>query len=411
MPAPTGFQLLGNALGGDSEEAYQEGRALGAKTEDALASARRRVMENDALARGRKTLIDAGVPEAEADAAYTALQAGGGLQDPIQLMLKKQEHGFRATAGDPMTSITDANAALRGVSSGPVDRFQKVGGGFDDRFDDAGLQPLGDMAGEAGGGQSAGLQALRAFGFLTPQGGVVPGREADAFDLYRDTTRNLDAGGEIRQTTNNPFRRGPATVVAPVADVAANTGAVRAASEQGAAIGRNAAGLESTNTTIDKFTNDIDAFLNQPGFDSLYGNLQGTDVGKAVGGVLDQDIANARGAIDSLGGEAFLASIQKMRGFGQLSNQEGGKVQTALTRALDTRIGSPEARAAWAEVKKHMTELKRVAAIEASQGGGTALAPSAAPAATAAGATKVIGGKTYVKTGPGPNDWAEDDGT
>lgn len=409
MPTPTGFQLLGNALGGDSEQAYQEGRALGAKTEDALAAARRRVMENEALARGRSTLIAAGVPAAQADAAYTALTAGGKIDDPIQLMLKSQEHGFRALAGNPETDITTANAALRGVANGPVDRFQKVGGGADDRFDAAGIQPLGD-AFEPGGGESAGIQALRAFGFIGPDGRVKPGMEADAFDLYRDTTRNVDAGGVPLQTTNNPFKRTGPAVVAPVSTVAANTGNIAAAKEEGTAIGRNAAGLESTNATIDKFVSDIDSFLAKPGYDSLYGNIQGTEAGKAVGGLLDPDIADARAALETLGGEAFLASIQKMRGFGQLSNQEGVKVQTALTRALDTRTS--DSRQAWAEVKKHMEELKRVAAIEAGQGGQQPAAPAApaAPIAPAAGQVKMLNGKKYVKTGPGPNDWAEDDG-
>jgi hypothetical protein len=403
----TGFEILGAALGGDSEEAYQEGRAVGAKTEEALANARRRVMENDALARGRSTLIASGVPEAEADAAYTSLQAGGKLDDPIQMMLKQQEFGFRKTAGDPLTSITNANAALRGVSNGPVDRYQKVGAGADDRFDEAGLQPLGDMAGDPGGGTSAGMQALKAFGFIDPvTNRVVPGKEEAAFNLYRDTTKNVDAGGVPLQTQNNPFStRGP-QVIAPVEQVAANTGAIKSASEQGSAIGRNAAGLESTNATIDKFTNDIDQFLAKPGYTGLYGNYQGTELGKGVMGLADQDVADARAAIETLGGEAFLASIQKMRGFGQLSNQEGVKVQTALTRALDTRISEPDSRAAWAEVKKHMAELKRVAAIEAGQGGQQPAAPAAA--APAAGPVKMIGGKKYVNVN---GQWFEDDGT
>jgi hypothetical protein len=401
----TGFEILGAALGGDSEEAYQEGRAVGAKTEEALANARRRVMENDALERGRKTLIAQGVPEPQADAAYTALQAGGKLDDPIQLMLKSQEHGFRGGIADPNTTFSQANRFAMAIDGKPTDRFQKIGSGADDRFDEAGIQPLGDMAGDPGGGTSAGIQALRAFGFLTPQGTVAPGREADAFDLYRDTTRNVDAGGVPLQTQNNPFRRGPAQVVAPVAEVANNTGAINAAKEQGSAIGRNAAGLESTNATIDKFTNDIDQFLAKPGYDGLYGNWQGTELGKVAGGLADQDIADARAAQETLGGEAFLASIQKMRGFGQLSNQEGVKVQTALTRALDTRSGSADSRAAWQEVKKHMAELKRVAAIEAGQGGQKPAAP-AAPAA--AGPVKMIGGKKYVNVN---GQWFEDDGT
>lgn len=143
-----GWAKFGAALGGDSEDSYEQGRALGAKTEDALASARRRVMENDALARGRQTLIAAGVPEANADAAYTSLAAGGKLEDPMQVMLKNQEYGFRQTAGDPMQDFTHRNIALQGLASAPVERFGAAGEGmYQDKFSEA--QPTVSPVGQA----------------------------------------------------------------------------------------------------------------------------------------------------------------------------------------------------------------------------------------------------------------------
>lgn len=395
-----GWAQLGAALGGDSEKAHQEGLLLGAKTEDALATARERVTKNRAMMQLEADQIAAGVDPKIAKANATVMMAGGGLGDLLSMDLKRQERDFRAIAGDPNTDITAANAALRGVASGPVDRFQKVGGGYDDRFDAAGLQPLGDMMGDAGG-DAASIQTLRAFGLIGPDGRVAPGQEELAFDVMRSTQRTVDAAGVPYETTGNPFARrgapGPRPVVpptggpAPVAPpapaappvqqmvptptVAGNAAAIASAKEQGAAQGRNAAGLESTFTTIDKFTQDIDNFLAMPGFDSVYGNVQGQPLVAPIVGMADQDAANAQAQLATLGGEAFLASIQKMRGFGQLSNQEGAKVETALSRATNAKIGSPEARAAWAEVKVHMAELKRVAAIEAGQAPGTAAPP------------------------------------
>lgn len=384
-----GFGLLGKALGGDSEQAYQEGRALGAKTEDALAAARERVEKNAAKQRISQTAKAAGIPQADADLYADVLTAGGNLGDLFGGLKNKQEIGLRDRASNPDLPFDQRNIALQGVASGPVSRFDTVGKGhYQDKFSNDAPIDLGGAFGADGGGEAGEIQLLKAFGYIDPTTGMVPeAQRADAFDFRRDTTRNVDAGGIPLQTTNNPFRRGapqpiaapgmppaaaPPSVqratVAPASEVAANTAAVAAGKERGSAAGRAAAGLPTTISTIDKFDADIDKFLLMPGFDSAYGNLQGTTPGSIITGLASQDASNAQAQLESLGGEAFLASNQKMRGFGQLSNQEGGKVQTALTRAVNTKIGSDDARTAWAEVKQHLTELKRVAQIEANMG-------------------------------------------
>lgn len=416
---------LGLSLGGDSEQAYEEGRYTGAKTEAALAEARERVNKNAAQSRAKDDFVKAGFPEHVAQAMATAQTAGGSFKDPLDALLKNQEYGFRAQAGDPNVPLDVGQRALLGVTNAPVEPLYKVGGGYGNKFDSAaGVTPLGPSAG-MDGGASAFIQSARAFGLIEPDGSIKPENRALAYEVLRNTDKAFDVGGVPMIRSGNPYGApghavtpaapgatpvaAPPPAVTPLADVgsvASNKGQIAAAVEQGQAQGRNAAGLQSTVATIDKFDQDIDRFLKQPGFDSLYGNIQGTEAGKAVTGFLDQDVANARADFDTLGGEAFLASIQKMRGFGQLSNQEGLKVQTALTRALDSRIGSPEARAAWAEVKKHMSELKRIAAIEAGQNQNGA--PHAAAAAAPAGETKMIGNRKFVKVN---GQWMEDDGT
>lgn len=409
----TGWEQLGAALGGDSESAYQEGRFMGAKTEDALASARERVEKNAARARLESDLVAAGTPREQARAASTALSAGGGIDDPISMMLKSQEYGFRAKAGDPNVPLDIGQRSLLGVANGPVEPIYKVGDKAINKFETPNLDDLGSIVGETGGGgRSAFMQALQAYGVLGPDGRVIPGKEALAYEIQRNTDKVFDVEGQAHLRSGNPFggvqppapggpgpaAPGPAApfALAPLPTVTSNAAAVAAAKEQGQAVGRNAAGLETTNSTIDQFVNNIDNFLAKPGYDNLYGNVQGTEVGKTVMGLADQDVADARGAIETLGGEAFLASIQKMRGFGQLSNQEGLKVQTALTRALDTRLSSADSRAAWAEVKTRMAELKRVAAIEAGQGG-SMQAPPPAPAAGADGWQNFNGVRIRVK--------------
>jgi hypothetical protein len=431
MPIPNWAAGLGASLGGDSEAEYEKGRALGANTEDALAQARRRVMENDALARGRQTLIASGVPEPQADAAYTALQAGGKLDDPIQLMLKNQEFGFRNTAGDPNTTPGNANAALRGVASGPIEPLYKIGSGYASKFGDTDtVTPLPGGARE-GGGQSSAMQYLAAAGALDANGLVRPGWERFAWRVQNPSQKTVMVGGVPTLVTDNPwedapggsapppraFGAGPPSAAAPVAppnprvsaqplataeQVAGNEAAASAAKAQAEAQGKNAASLPTALNTIDTFSGDIDRLLAEPGFNQIYGPRVGTDVGQAVTRFASGDSANAIAARNKINAESFRASINSMRGLGQLSNAEGEKVQAALTILADPHITPEKAREAAAQLKLHLAELKRVAQIEAGAGGQQSAAPPSA------GRVKMIGGKKYVETAPG--QWAEDDG-
>jgi hypothetical protein len=55
-----------------------------------------------------------------------------------------------------------------------------------------------------------------------------------------------------------------------------------------------------------------------------------------------------------LAANAFGISIQKNRGLGQLSDAEGRKFSAAFTRATNPKIGTEEAKVAWAETLQYL---------------------------------------------------------
>lgn len=218
----TGWELLGNALGGNSEEAYQEGRATGAQTSAALALARQRVDENANREKLAQSFEAIGIPATEAGAYAEIARSGINLGDVLGGRAKQQELGFRATAGsdDPSVDAGARNRALFGVASGPVGQFDAVGPkGYQDLLNPAaGVIPLGDQFADAGGGDAAGIQYLRTFGEIDPTTGQVrPENRRRAFDLLRTTGQTVNAGGVPYTLDFNPYTGspGPAPVVPP----------------------------------------------------------------------------------------------------------------------------------------------------------------------------------------------------
>lgn len=131
---PSGWAQLGAALGGDSQDAYEQARFRSAQTESALGMARQRQLENVALetkARERDnmdaTLAESGV---ENPTLYGSLIRGE--VDPRQLMgarLQDQERGFRATAADPATGALERTRALGAVAGRPYSDLDAIGPG------------------------------------------------------------------------------------------------------------------------------------------------------------------------------------------------------------------------------------------------------------------------------------------
>jgi hypothetical protein len=155
-----GFKLFGQALGGDSEESYQEGRMMGAKTEAAFAEARERVNKNAARQQSEQTFVAAGVDPARAKMLANAAIGDIDLGQLFGGALKQQEIGLRDRASDPNSTFSDRNIALQGLATAPVDRFQKIGRGVDDRFNEEGVMDLGD-AFAGGENESAQMQLIR----------------------------------------------------------------------------------------------------------------------------------------------------------------------------------------------------------------------------------------------------------
>lgn len=386
------FSQLGEALGGgDPDLAFAKGRHLGATTEVALSQAAERVEKQKAQQGLAAQLEAAGFDPKVAAASATALTAGGGLGDVLSMLGKQQEQGFRKTAADPNTSFDIGNRALLGVASGPVDPVQKVGNGYIDRFNtEAGIQALPASAQDSTS-KSGQIQLLEKFGFGDS---VIPeAQRAQALATLRDLFKVTDFGGVPGLVNTNPYG-GPAapqgaglgdslspppmsappsagppagpggvTSLAPVAQVASNAAAIANAKKTGEMQAQGAAALPGKIASLDRLDANIDRFLAMPGFDSSYGKMAGPASG--ITQFASQDISNANAQREQLKGQTFLASIQDMRGFGQLSNAEGLKVQAAYTLATTTNIDPATARMAWQEVKAGTARLRTVAAQEA----------------------------------------------
>ncbi len=380
-----GWKNLGAAFGGDSEKSYQEGMLTGAQTENALAQAAERVAKNKARLQLADQLEAAGIPRTTAEASAGALTAGGNLGDVVTMRDKQQEYDFRARAGDPNTPIGDAQRAMLAVSSGPTEPLYKVGNGYANKFDNnPSITPLGDAVG--GGGDSATVQALRAFGLLGPDGRVLPGKEELAFNIMRNTERTVDLGNVPGRVSANPFSANPgvAVPVTPTSTVAANTAETARAKEVGTGTGKAQMAAGGDLAEVNKLRNTITNFRKMPGFAGAYGNIQGQPVVRSAAGLLDQDIADAQATLTNLDSQTFGIAIDTMKGLGALSNAEGSRVTSAFTVATNPLVSERVANAAWDEVLYYLDLAEKN--IQAKAGGSQmpgGAAPSAAPAPVA----------------------------
>jgi len=108
MASSPGWANLGSLIAGgntlNSELAYDQGESLGAKTQDAIAQARQRVMQNNARANADKAL-EGVIPDPKARAAaVNAVQRGENPADIFNAIKTNQEIGFRGQIADPTTS-------------------------------------------------------------------------------------------------------------------------------------------------------------------------------------------------------------------------------------------------------------------------------------------------------------------
>lgn len=108
------------------------------------------------------------------------------------------------------------------------------------------------------------------------------------------------------------------------------------------------------------------------GFKGIYGpfGAMGINMGAKPTNVMNQDELNAMALLDQIGGEAFLAGVQKMRGTGPLSDNEGKRVSAAVTR-LTNRMQSPEA--AQQAADEFMASMRALEQAYTKESGGAAM--------------------------------------
>lgn len=436
-----GFADVGALVGlpASNELSYQKGLSLGANTQNALQQARERVRQNTAMDQLPGLAAELGLP----GAYVTAAQAGIPLPQLTGARKDIQDIDFRNSVVNPTTGANDTQRFLAALAPGsfaqPID---KVGNGMVSKLNpEAGVLPLPAGAKEHGGGISAQIQLLTALGLMDESGRVTDPQKAMA--ALREMNHMVDFGGVPGVVNTNPYGTPPApaaavpgavpvpgsptdlsaivppmaapvpapaalpaaasnpgapaaptaATLAPTSAVASNVAALASAKAQGTAQGEKAAGLPSAINTFAKFGTDVDNLLKQPGFDSTYGHLQGTGVGQTLTQLASQDTANASAARDTLKSEAFTVAIQKMRGLGQLSNMEGQKVESALSRLFNSRISPAEARTAATELKLSLANLEKTARQEAGNAQVDALlgTAGAAPALPAAAGAPTVG--------------------
>lgn len=410
---PNGWAALGDAIAGDSEVAYQQGRLTGAKTEDALTQARARVDTERARLQLEDDLVASGVPRGAARASSTGLRAGANLGDAMTVNLRNQEFNNRATASDPNIPLDVGQRAMLGVGSGPVSEpIRKIGNGSYNIFDTAaGIQPLPEGVVPHGGdsGEAATMQLLRGFGLVDANGHITD--RVKAFTLLG--RNNVTAGGVPYE--NNPFAGeavgglpapGAHAVVSP-GQTASNAADVERAKVVATGSGNAEVALPDALADINKLRGNINTFRSMPGYNGVYGNVQGQPLVRPLTGLASQDIADAQGALKNIDAQTFGIAVQKMRGLGQLSNAEGVKVTDAFTRAVNPLLSEVEANKAWDEVLDGL-DLAEARARRKASGPAAGGAPAAAPPAAPQGNVKMIGGKKYVNVN---GQWFEDDGT
>lgn len=422
-----GWMKLGSALGGNSELEYQKGLQLGAQTENALAEARKRVDENAARMELDGSLQAMGFTPEQSRAASTTLRAGGNLGDAFSAMLKSQEHGFRATAGDPNSTPEAANAALRGVASGPVERYYNVGsGGYADKFADTGVMPLGDAAG-GGGGEAdrvqwakyvlgldeatrdkallydKNVQGIRNVGetptYFAPGRGVQPSLVPNAAPIAPGA-----APGASGQTFAPPAA-GPGVVQPMVTNAMVNQNLAEA--ERAKVIGRESgqafAGLAQGRAKVRNQTTMADSVIAE--VDRALGDTNwwsAGPAGMAMRGLAFTDAGQLQRSVDMIKANIGFQQLQQMRaenltgaGLGQIAVQELGYLQASLAN-LDTAQDPDQLARALQNVRTRFSMFKTALAEDLAaqtelagvgnpmQAPAAPVAPGAAPAASGA---------------------------
>jgi hypothetical protein len=105
----------------------------------------------------------------------------------------------------------------------------------------------------------------------------------------------------------------------------------------------------------------VKKLIGHAGFKGIYGpfGAMGINMGAKPTNLMNQDELNAMALLDQIGGEAFLTGIQKMRGTGPVSENEGKRVAAAVTSLMNRMQSPAAAEAAAAEFMASMAALEQ----------------------------------------------------
>lgn len=371
----SGWNELGDLLGGGlearKENAFQQGRYRSAQTEDALMQARvnqakaiQAEQENNARTEiAAMQASDGGIDYTNptSDLITQAILGGLGAQLPnvANYNLGAQEYRNRDVLGNPSASARDrlrAGEAVQGKVQGDIEAVGSKG--YYNLTDDT--PELSVMAGLDNGvsGVSAHVQDYNhRVGLKTPE-------ERAVFDQILRADKMVNAGGVTYSMPGiNPGSAAAPKPVVPLAETAGNAAAIQGAKTTATTQAKLANALPGVTESLDTFMSDIDRFTGAPGFDMVFGKSGAA--ASLMGPVAPEDYRNASALLDNLNSQAFLNSIQKMRGLGALSDAEGKKVEAALTAALNRNQDEAQAEASFKLLKERLVRFRQIAEIEA----------------------------------------------
>lgn len=289
-------------------------------------------------------------------------------------LFPSQKEGFTLGAGQKRY---DASGKL--IAEGPVDTKSLFGNVSPSDFTPESVgqfQKTGDYSVlvPKNGGQKLGNVNPGDFTPVSLAQFLKTGNYSDLVRYVTPANPSVQIVGGV-PTVVQPSRTGGAPTQAPLSNLPAEAGAKSdlAAAEargkaEGAAQAEAAASLQANLDDIDKMKTDVAGLLNAPGFGTIYGLSGKLDPRNYIAGT---DAADAEARRNQLEAQSFGISIQKMRGLGQLSENEGKKVTAAYTRAIDKKQSSDAARAAWNEVLGYLDTARERAKQKAGTASGS----------------------------------------
>lgn len=388
-----GWEDLGSVLAGgiDREGQFQNGRYRSAQTEAALSSARenqakamRAEAENKADQDFRAMQAAGGVDYGNptADMITTALLAGrgGDLPHAGEFNLQAQQFRNRAAISDVNTPAETRLRAAQSsdpalVGKGDVVPFGQTGK-LDLTQDDQNPVALGDAFAKALGPGPLPTAPIQNYNFRS---GLKTPEDQSMFDEQVRKQQIINSNGVISAVPGiNPSGAAPPKTLVDRDTAAGNAAAVTGAKTTATTQSKLANALPGVVEDVQNMKGSIDKLRSMPGFSQIYGVQGQIDPRQLVAGT---DYSNADALRKQLGSQAFQASIAKMRGLGALSDREGLKVESAMTAALDPKLGSEEADLAFDTLQFQLDRLLKVAEKEAGMAAGPT--PTSSPRAFA----------------------------